>query len=73
MTLRTLFAKEVYIRLTEDDVTFVCTTQRGPFRSKPAEVSVEVAPVRLDGRDGEPCNPHALNRKIRTKTDRFFG
>ena len=48
MTLRTLFAKEVYIRLTDDEDTFVCTIQRGPFRSKPAKVSV------LDGFDKEP-------------------
>lgn len=66
MTLGTLFAKEVYIRLTDDDDTFVCTIQRGPFRSKPAKVSV------LDGFDKEPCNSHALNPKIPTKTDRFF-
>ena len=72
MTLRTLFAKEVYIRLGEDDGTFVCTIQRGPFRSKPAEVSVEVALVCLDGPDREPCNSQVLNRKMRTRTNRFF-
>jgi hypothetical protein len=72
MTLRTLFAKEVYIRLTEHDGTFVCTIQRGPFQSKPVEVSVEEAPACLDGRDSEPCNSHVLNLEMRTRTDRFF-
>jgi hypothetical protein len=56
MTLRALFAKEVYIRLAEDDNTFLCTVQRGPFRSRPTEVPVEETPMCLSGPDDEPCS-----------------
>jgi len=56
MTLRALFAKEVYIRLAEDDNTFLCTVQRGPFRSRPTEVPVKEAPTCLSGPDNEPCS-----------------
>lgn len=66
MTLRALFAKEVYIRLTEDN-TFICTVQRGILRSKPTEVPVIGAPVYLDGPDSEPCTSNVLDPKVRSR------
>src|SRR5271157_2465059 len=42
MTLRTLFEKQVFVRLTEDHAAFVCTT-KWPLLSKIRRVSVDGA------------------------------
>ncbi len=67
MTLRKLFAKEVYIRLAEDNRTFLCTVQHGPFRFQPAEVSVEEPPACLDGPDSDLYAP-----KVQARANHFF-
>lgn len=38
--MKKLFAKEVFIRLAEDDSAFVCTTKYGKFFSKAAEFAL---------------------------------
>jgi hypothetical protein len=40
MTLRTLFEKQVFVRLSEDHTAFICTT-RWPLLSKIKRVSVD--------------------------------
>lgn len=59
MTLRTFFEKEVFIRLTEDRIAFVCTT-KWRFFSKIRRVGVDQA-----GHDaahaGEVCMPNRRN------------
>lgn len=47
-----LFAREVYIRLSEDGAHFVCTTEYGRFYTKKAEFA-------LDG----PSEPEAADEK----------
>lgn len=42
MTLRTLFEKQVFVRLSEDHTAFICT-RRWPLLSKIKRVSVDVA------------------------------
>jgi len=42
MTLRTLFEKQVFVRLTEDHTAFICTT-KWPLLSKIRRVSVDGA------------------------------
>jgi hypothetical protein len=46
MTLRTLFEKQVFVRLTEDHTAFICTT-KWPLLSK-------IRRVRVAGRDFAP-------------------
>jgi hypothetical protein len=72
MTLPALFAKEVYIRLAEDNTTFLCTVRRGLFRFRPTEVRVEERPVCLSAPDSEPCGAPVLNPKVRARPNRFF-
>lgn len=38
--MNTLFARNVYIRLAEDNSAFVCTIKRGRFYSKTTEVAL---------------------------------
>jgi len=42
MTLRTLFEKQVFIRLADDHMGFICTT-KWPFFSRTRRVSVDQA------------------------------
>jgi hypothetical protein len=70
--LRNLFAREVYIRLSNDDSAFFCTVQRGLFRSRPAEVPIEKAPACVDRPASEPCSSDLLNPKVQAKTNRFL-
>jgi hypothetical protein len=39
-TMNTLFAQDIYIRLTEDNSAFLCTIKRGRFYSKTTEVAL---------------------------------
>jgi len=74
MTLRALFAKQVYIKLAGDDSAFICTVQRGPFRSKPTEVALDGA-VCPPGSEGEPCSLGRaifLRMRVMTQPQRFF-
>lgn len=43
--MKTLFAKEVSIRLAEDGRKFICTTKYGRFYSKTTEVSLTCQPA----------------------------
>lgn len=40
--LRTLFAREVSIRLAEDGMNFICTTQYGKFYTKTTHIPLQV-------------------------------
>ena len=46
MTLRTLFEKQVFVRLSEDHTAFICTT-KWPLLSKIRRVSVDRAGATL--------------------------
>ena len=48
MTLRTLFEKQVFVRLTEDQTAFICTT-KWPLLSRTRRIAVDGA-----GRDFAP-------------------
>ena len=43
--MNTLFARDVYIRLAEDNSAFLCTIKRGRFYSKTTEVALNCQPV----------------------------
>ncbi len=50
MNLKSLFAREVGIRLTDDLSGFVCTVRRGWFQTKADEFAVEPSPTQPLGR-----------------------
>jgi len=68
MTLRALFAKEVYIRLTEDNSTFICTVRRGIFGCGPTEVPIEGGAACRETPESDLYAP-----KIRARASHFFG
>ena len=47
MSLKTLFAREICIRLSDDLSAFVCTVRLGRFRMKSSEFVIEDGEARL--------------------------
>ena len=43
--MNSLFAEEVYIRLTDNEAGFVCTVKRGPLYVKATEFALEGQPL----------------------------
>lgn len=63
MIFESLFAREVYIRLAEDEGGFVCTVRRGRFLSRSAEFRVEGHPILSLERAEELLSTRARDRR----------